>query len=231
MKPKFILQTDDTAVIETRNVRQAAMLNDYDVGTSKLESTDTFSIEWVPVGSVEFVQMFARRHGVELGAIDCYPDCLHAYRHRNIYQTKLVYVTDNDVFVKPALNVKLFTGCMRNEVPQDVSLDTVVWVSEPVFFINEWRYYVVNGEIVGAGRYDDNEEDYPEPELSVVREAVAKMPKGSYGIDFGVLLTGETALIEVNDGWALGYYRGTCSPKAYALLLTTRWYELMNIEK
>ena len=46
-----------------------------------------------------------------------------------------------------------------------------------------------------------------------------------FGIDFGLLSTGETALVEMNDGFALGAY--AISARDYTDLLIARWEELM----
>jgi hypothetical protein len=48
----------------------------------------------------------------------------------------------------------------------------------------------------------------------------------AYGIDFGVLTSGETALVEANDGYALGAYQ--ISGRDYTDLLFTRWAELLS---
>lgn len=48
----------------------------------------------------------------------------------------------------------------------------------------------------------------------------------AYGIDFGVLKTGQTALIEANDGYALGAYQ--IGADAYTDVLLTRWNELVS---
>jgi hypothetical protein len=51
----------------------------------------------------------------------------------------------------------------------------------------------------------------------------------AYGIDFGVLSTGQTALVEANDGYALGAYEIAEEP--YTDLLFTRWKELLGSRK
>lgn len=47
-----------------------------------------------------------------------------------------------------------------------------------------------------------------------------------YAIDFGVLSTGETALVEMNDGFSLGAYN--IGPKVYMDLIIARWEELLS---
>lgn len=51
---------------------------------------------------------------------------------------------------------------------------------------------------------------------------------GAYCLDVGVLETGETALVEVNDAFSVGMYEGmeACYPE----LLVTRWNELTTKE-
>ena len=51
-------------------------------------------------------------------------------------------------------------------------------------------------------------------------------PPAAYSLDFGVLATGETALIEVNDSIALGAY-GLAHNK-YARMIEARWKELLE---
>jgi hypothetical protein len=48
----------------------------------------------------------------------------------------------------------------------------------------------------------------------------------AYGIDFGVLSDGQTALIEANDGYSLGAYQ--IGATAYTDVLLTRWQELVS---
>ena len=52
--------------------------------------------------------------------------------------------------------------------------------------------------------------------------------KAAYGIDFGVLAQGDTALIELNDGFSLGSYG--LDQSVYADLIVARWTELMSNE-
>lgn len=47
-----------------------------------------------------------------------------------------------------------------------------------------------------------------------------------YGIDFGVLLNGETALVEWNDCTALGNYG--LEPEAYTNLFLARWEQILK---
>ncbi|MDY7014869.1 MAG: ATP-grasp domain-containing protein [Cyanobacteriota bacterium] len=64
----------------------------------------------------------------------------------------------------------------------------------------------------------------------VVEDAVCCLDKAGesvagYSLDFGVLETGETALVEMNDGFSLGNY-GLADGK-YTDLILARWKELL----
>ncbi|MGM7644396.1 ATP-grasp domain-containing protein [Nocardia sp. JW2] len=48
-------------------------------------------------------------------------------------------------------------------------------------------------------------------------------------MDFGVLANGDTALVEVNDGYALGAYR--IAADHYTELVMARWRELLGAVK
>ena len=131
---------------------------------------------------------------------------------------------------------------MSDPVPDDFP----VWLSEPVKFVSEWRYYVLDGVVVGAGRYDEGPDEAPKPDVSRVSAAASEMSlsgslaPAAYALDFGVMDDGRTALIEANDAWALGYYQGDtpgpkvnpcearCEHRTYAKMLYARWNQLCN---
>ncbi|HYH64484.1 MAG TPA: ATP-grasp domain-containing protein [Urbifossiella sp.] len=105
--------------------------------------------------------------------------------------------------------------------------DFEVLVSEYVTFASEWRCFVRGGRVIDLCRYQGDVFGYPD--AAVVRAAVrahaATAPAG-YGIDFGVLTTGRTVLVEVNEVYSLHPY-GLESGE-YAELLETRWLELVG---
>ncbi len=198
----------------------------------------------LPVGTVEFLRACAARLGVGLPEIGAYPDLLRPYLRRAHRMGVLGEVRRlaTHTFIRPAFATKIFTGFTfdssnpeHSERLKGLPFALPVWLCEPVAWRCEWRYYVVQGMIVGAGRYDPvGAEDAPEPDQdlvgSMVRAWGALSPAG-YALDVGVLSTGETALVEVNDGWAIGFYKGSCSPADYLHLLQARWEELCSQSK
>lgn len=135
--------------------------------------------------------------------------------------------------------------------------DEMVYCAIPVNFIAEWRVYVNNGRIVGIGRYDDNKDEGIFLDLNVVNEAIQKLnkrdlemvgscfrgvehlsnpgglPKSSitrsaYCFDWGLLDTGETALVENGDAWAVGLYENV-DPILYTEMLINRWGQIRDL--
>lgn len=190
------------------------------------------------VGSVDFVKGALRRRGIELQPVDSYPPALAGLLYRQIWMSELCHVLDliehdaRPLFVKPAVNTKRFTGLVVRSGADwrlnGVSRRLQVWCADPVEWLSEWRVYVVRGVVRYVAHYDGD----PALVLSHdrVEEAVKTMstvpgsPR-SYAIDFGVLASGQTALVEVNDGLAIGAY-GDLDGSAYLELLQDRWDQL-----
>lgn len=109
--------------------------------------------------------------------------------------------------------------------------DSKIWVSEVVDFAAEWRYYIQDYEIVGFARYDNSPiEEIPEPDISIVEDAILKLSVDHpYVLDFGVLNGSyETALVEYNDAWAIGLYGSCMYPSKYLEFLRRRFEFFFN---
>lgn len=238
--------TQDNSTPEIRAARLGARLADTPALTvpfEKLAQSDLRKGD-VFVGSVEYVLGAMRLRGIQPPLNMSYPQALQAYLHRKVSRKRLCEIDEGrDVFVKP-VSTKLFTGfVLKHEqkfeaydehdqeqirVMRSAASDTEVYVGEPVQFLSEWRYYVLRGEVIGSARYDpDGEDSAPEPNIGVVRDAVRNFRgPAAYALDFGVLSRGETALVEANDGWALGLYGQSLSAREYLDFLVARWNEL-----
>lgn len=185
-----------------------------------------FTIPPVPVGSVEFVREYAKIYGIAIPDFPTYPESIQAYLNRKIWIDRFGYVAD-DVFVKPVAT-KIFTGAIKSSITEYVPSDTQVWVSPAVQFDQEWRFYIIGGTVVGYARYDDLESDDLEPPCDLVAKIASDFhdaPDG-YSLDMGYSFD-HWSLIEVNDGWSLGYYRGgTMTTRGYMRLITSRWNQI-----
>lgn len=247
--PKAILrQSGDT--FEGRAVGQAAMLLDIPTSRATIDELhlhkDALLAGTMPVGSVEFVRQALAVAGIPEPAPLSYPKPLMDFLGRQVSQVTLGDLTGTH-FIKP-VRTKLFTGFVYragaelesySEHDQEqlsalsrLPAETPLWASEPVKFDSEWRYYVVDGQLLGYSRYDPNGVDYPRlPDSQACLDAVKAMSRdpsspAAYSLDVGVLESGETVLVEVNDGWALGLYGQSVESRDYVWLLWARWEQL-----
>ena len=166
-----------------------------------------------------------------------YPKCLNKYLYRKIWESSIRNLKTelynesaiNPIFIKPKNKLKKFTGFIIQSIDDLNRLNnsgdnTKIICSEKVQFISEYRCPVINGEIKDLCYYSGDSN------IKIDKSIVQKMVKEflnspkAYCIDMGVLSSGETALIEVNDAFSIGIY--SMSKKVYAELLITRWNEL-----
>jgi hypothetical protein len=194
---------------------------------------------WMPVGTVEFCRAAMAHQGIpEPDPLD-YPEGLAAYPG-GINSHRLGVFADLPEGWTPENHQGIHGKPYRTKLPQNEwRPDTPFWYGPWHRFGPEYRFYVLQGVILGYGRYDDKDDD-PEDRLELDWTAVRGMvetyqrngaPKG-YALDVGVSdQDGRTYLIEINDGWALGLYKGTCSPRDYLRLLQARWEGIAGAKK
>lgn len=172
---------------------------------------------------------------------DSYPESLRKYLNRTIWESSikdlLLKSHGNEIasiFVKPKSKAKLFTGFVINSNTGLYRLDgiaknTDLYCSSVVNWLSEYRVFVIKSKIVGVKNYA-GDEGLP-LNMEVVENAVRDFDQSNqrtdaYGIDFGVLDDGKTALIEWNDGFALGSYG--LEKEIYTELILTRWKEIVE---
>jgi hypothetical protein len=196
----------------------------------------------VPVGSVEFVRRAMELVGIYEPENISYPEHAQRFLRRSLRRTVAGQVLGR-WFVKPIIT-KAFTGFVFDSIADRerydlaardsfdafmaMPADAPVWIAEPVAFQSEWRYYVHRGQVVGSARYDpDGEEGAVAPDIGVVLECVRALHwDRPYALDMGVLTGGETALVEVNDFWAIGLYGRALTADKYLEMLCDRWAEM-----
>ena len=166
---------------------------------------------------------------------------LRKYLKRSVWESsirKLVMESHHkdvsNVFVKPKSKAKLFTGFVINSNLDlfrldGIAKDTDLYCSSVVNWLSEYRVFVIKSKIVGIKHYDGDER--LKLNIEVVESAISDFEKSNqrtdaYGIDFGILDDGTTALIEWNDGFALGSYG--LEKEIYTELILTRWEELLT---
>jgi hypothetical protein len=196
---------------------------------------------FVPVGTVEYVRKFCEVVGISEPKSFTYPDVLLPYLKRNIRKGFFKDASPEE-FVKPSDSVKEFTGDLKKYLLSEPDPETAVWISEPVEFESEFRFYIhdfVNGpEILGWSRYDQSPTTNPQPDEGLVIQMAEALHESlgpsAYCLDIGWRPDlKEYCLVELNDAWALGLYEGSdpqSAPPArkdYADMLVSRWRQVV----
>lgn len=195
-------------------------------------------------GSIPVIQSALKQLGIPFQVPIDYPPVLEPWLHRRIWEDTLGEVRNRvyeaahvtPFFIKPKGKLKRFEGRVVhgwNDLSDTymVSRYCEVYCAEPVKWRSEYRVFVLRGEVLGIRMYEGNPA-YPLDE-TVVRAAISMFQsKGNspvaYALDFGVLFSGETALVELNDAFALGSYG--LDPPLYTDLLLARWAELVSVQ-
>lgn len=180
----------------------------------------------------------AMKHlGIEVPVPNDFPKSLEPFFHRRVWRSSVAALESTledgrEVFAKPAGRRKLFTGRVFDS-PSDmsflsgVSRQEPLWCSEIVNWQSEFRIYVVGTDIVSQDHYagDATASLCQQTLVKAIQQfAASGEAPAAYGIDFGLLETGQTALVEANDGYALGAY--AIDAASYSRLLFTRWRQL-----
>lgn len=191
-------------------------------------------------GHIPVVLCALRQLGIGPPEPNDYPKCLQPWIRRRMWMStvrKLVTIlqegTGAPCFAKPIGRHKRFVGHVFESwedlrALRGASDNMPIVCSEIVSWLTEYRVYVVRGQIVGIRHYRGDPERTPDQR--VIESAVAAFEASGeatagYGIDFGVLSNGQTALVEVNDGYSLGSYG--LEDHHYTDLIVARWRQLM----
>ncbi len=238
--PVHILTPDDTIFGINRHVARVgfAQLGE-DVRLFTPDSFDEITLAPgdIVVGGIGFARKGMKRLGFSVPDLDSLPAALMPFAGRRIWTAPLREVRNavqdgTAIFIKPRpVRLKLFNGQMLSSFADLIQTahvpdDEEVICAEPVNFITEYRGFVLHGDLIDLRPYRGDPLVFPDP--SVIRAALevqahADAPS-AYALDFGVTDDGQTLVVEINDGYAVGAYG--LSPLRYARFIATRWEEL-----
>lgn len=190
-------------------------------------------------GSIDVMHGAMKQLGIEVPEPNDFPKSLEPFFHRKIWRSSVKALLsaleyEREVFAKPAGRQKYFNGRVFSSHSDmcflsGVSRQEPVWCSDIVNWKSEFRIYVIGTEIVAQRLYSGDPAVLPSQatiDEAIRLYAASGEAPAAYGIDFGVLDTGETALVEANDGYSLGVYNLEAGP--YTQLLFTRWQQLLQ---
>lgn len=181
-------------------------------------------------GSLPFVEAAFKQMEYE-DNFDCYPNSLKDFLRREISTTSKRFISPRryPIFLKPKLNTKSFTGFVAEDAA-DYRLNFVksnipLYISEVVEWVSEWRIYIQEPFRHETCHYNGDYNIVPD------YKTVGKMIEVIYQnnlypviLDVGVLSSGETALVELNQAYSVGLYSDNNA--FYTGLLKTQWAKI-----
>lgn len=193
------------------------------------------------VGSVEALRKAFSLLDIKEPEMNYYPGALHQFMHRSVrsgvFSDVIAQVSNGKSVFAKSIECKKLTGrvfCPLT-LPSDDSISPLlpVMISNPVEFVSEYRVYVKNHTILGCSHYAGDPDKLISS--SVVYDSIFTLATDdsipcAYAIDFGLLSNGKTALVEMNDAWAIGAYDGI-SDSDYYDFLKIRWHEIIDCSK
>ncbi|AFE05914.1 hypothetical protein COCOR_04595 [Corallococcus coralloides DSM 2259] len=192
-------------------------------------------------GDVPTVLGALKQLGIDAPETHDYPPSLSSFLHRRVWRSTVrdlkaavLHEAGPPVFAKPHGRRKRFTGHVFASVEDLLYLErasgsTEVLCSEVVRWRSEFRVFVVHGTVVGTRHYGgDPSVRVDEGQVLRAIQLLEEAGEGTagYAVDFGVLESGETAIVEWNDGFSLGAYGLEQGP--YTDLTLARWLELVR---
>lgn len=193
------------------------------------------------VGSAQYTTHYLQRvHGicpppplnVPLALRAYYPVQLHQVDYRTFLSQQ-----QYPVFVKPALEPKLFNAGVITTLSAKKGFldmchgDTQLLTGDVVDYVSEFRVFVDRDRGMQAMKHYSGD-PFELPQRVRIEQMIAAYQSTAptaYALDVGVLSTGQTMLVEVNDFWALGTYGW--DPVPYIDLALARWKELLSQAK
>lgn len=190
------------------------------------------------IGSVEATVKFFETVGIETPKYLGYPSSLNDYYRRDIQKVKFGKVNKQfPYFIKPAEEVKKFTGCLIEKSStvdflkkyDNLSDEDQVYVSDVVDIISEYRCFVHRGILKGIKHYSGDFKIFPNVKIISNMITDYKEANIAYTLDVAILKNGETILVEVNDMWAIGSYG--LDGKTYVSMVVDRFQEIKKLSR
>lgn len=166
-----------------------------------------------------------------------YPEELKHFYHRNFWKSTINAVRDDQnswpIFIK-SVEGKRLTGKVIRQISDLVGCgcseeNYEILCSDVLNIESEYRVFVRYGQILGVKHYAGN--PYLKLDKNIVENCIYNKYKNipwGCAVDFGILDTGETIVIEVNDGYALGTYG--LDPVYYIKLMSARWAQITGTQ-
>jgi hypothetical protein len=230
MTPKLYYQLEDKIPLDNFCSDAAIGARENGILAVGTHTPPAFHPYNIVVGSVEFTQEYLDRVIPPIDRSWSIP-----YEKREIVECTIDEIKGYPCFIKPSQEIKAWTGIVVENEDQarlfTQDYQKKVFCSAVKDIESEYRVYVVkNRGIIGVKHY------LGDPYMSLDKDFVEEcyrvsrvLNENSYTLDFGITKQGETFLIEVNDGWAIGNYG--LNPSEYYSFVKNRFLQLSGVLK
>ena len=232
--------------VEARAVLDTFAAHELPTLTGSLKQMQRGRVELSPevlvFGDHDVMRAAFKRLSVDGPWLADYPTGVEPFLRRTMRATTLgqaraqVEESGRASFLKPRDARKRFTGFVYSPGNDGfafagASRSLPVWCSDPLEFGDEFRAYVCEGTVIGTTVYKGTKPDAVEGVEQFATKVVRALEQADsavagYSIDIGRTADG-LAVVECNDGFALGLYDGVDAER-YTDLLCARWSELMR---
>jgi ATP-grasp domain, R2K clade family 2 len=236
---RVYLQIREDGEFTSRNVFSAYEgFREFGYEMIKYHTEDMPSLDLSPdaivVGGIGMIHQALQRLGITPPLPIQPPEELHPYLGRRIWQSNIAQIRKLEhvpVFIKPLHGSKTFTGHVISEFKDLIKTSHIdanypVMAQDALKFVSEWRVYLLGKEVKGIGQYHGDPLAHPDANLIKKTISAYQSPPVACGMDFAVLASGETVLLEINDAYSLGNY-GVWHYH-YARMLEARWDQLVQ---
>jgi len=204
------------------------------------EKTDVDYIDFIKAdvvfGGINTLNFILETNKIEIPRVPLITEELKNSYKRNITISTIGDVRNDKIkypfFVKPLDVYKLFTGTVFtsgfdiHKIPNLLSDDIKVLISEVVEFVSEYRCFVLDNKLVGCKNYTGDFTVLPDFDLIQYSIVNYKNSPSAYTLDFGITEYNNTELIEINDGYGFGAYG--LNPIIFCKMIAKRWSDIIN---
>jgi len=185
-------------------------------GISHVELDDDLPPKHIPIGSVEFVLEYLKKHFNLFPKPKNIPKELMSFEFTG---RKVINGTEKDIietsFVKSNDDIKKFTEYCKEAPIGNYQISEIIEID------SEWRGFVFNNELVGLQNYTGEFDLFPDVRQIKKMIRAYKSAPIAYTIDVGISKK-KTVIIEVHDFFSCGLYGFSDHRKLPFMFL--RWF-------
>jgi len=188
------------------------------------ERNDINEPGWIPIGSVEFVQMYMKNTYKRTIRPKNVPLELQSseYSGRHIFDSTEMNGRKMKLFAKSNDIIKGSCGI----TPYDLPVGRYQY-SDIVDFSSEWRAFVWRGDLVGLHNYGGDFTEFPDVEMiKTMMQTFRRNSPCAYTLDVG-LINNKTVVVEVHDFFSCGLY-GFADLQLLPLMFGGWWKQWVN---